>query len=407
MLLILQDSATLPIRFVWGIDPVDSGNYMDPMDRGKLKLDASFNVSSRPAQEFLLNFCLEFKRQPFYRMPSSPSTMHNCFIESFVTTMDRRCIDPMSSEDRTPCCQNVRFPYEPHIFERCVPEIIAILHESPRFIYLPGVAGLRFARKTVGNGTINERPPLMQALVVEFESNQPYTMSYTTIGAFEADVQRWFDAAMVSAPPGMRGAWFISDLEFYDLQDTLSRDTMSAIVVAMSVAWIVLFLVTLNMLISLLAILTVTFTIFTTIAAIVLMGWKLNVLESIAISTAIGLTIDFSLHYGNNYRYCPEKTRVAATKYSLVRMIGPTAMAALTTGAAGAVMLPSRVLAYIQIGKFLVIVMAVSWAYATLYLMSALRLFGPQNGFGQLEWPKCKKTTDTDANEGIVEAEPR
>lgn len=65
-------------------------------------------------------------------------------------------------------------------------------------------------------------------------------------------------------------------------------------------------------------------------------------------------------------------------------MSGPVAMAAVTTGTAGAVMMPSLVLAYIQIGIFLVTVMAVSWFYATFHLGALLAVAGPQNGFGQL-----------------------
>lgn len=41
-------------------------------------------------------------------------------------------------------------------------------------------------------------------------------------------------------------------------------------------------------------------------------------------------------------------------------MCGPTTMAMLTTLLVGAVMLPSRVLAYLQIGLFLIVIMIVS-----------------------------------------------
>lgn len=332
----------------------------------------------------------------------------SCFIENVIRTMDRRCVDPMSLEDRSPCCDTAQFPYEPHIFDRCLPDVLGILYESPRYVFMPGVAGPKFGRDTLGNGTVEEDPPIVRALVVEFESIQPYSMSYTELSAFQHSVDAWFGSAMLLAPDGMKHAWFISELSFFDLQATLSTDTMYAIGVAMVVCLVVLILVTLNLLISLLAIVTVTLTIFSTIAILVLMDWKLNVLESISVSTAIGLTIDFSLHYGNNYRYCPERSREAATRYSLTRMIGPTAMAALTTGAAGAFMLPSRVLAYIQIGKFLVIVMAVSWSYATFFFMSALRVIGPQNGFGQLKWSRRRKKRATGSNtNGAIDMEPR
>lgn len=79
------------------------------------------------------------------------------------------------------------------------------------------------------------------------------------------------------------------------------------------------------------------------------MGWSLNVLESVAVTTAIGLAVDFSLHYGIIYGLSAENCRESAVGLTLTRMGGPTLMAALTTGAAGFFMLPSSVLAYIQV----------------------------------------------------------
>lgn len=74
-------------------------------------------------------------------------------------------------------------------------------------------------------------------------------------------------------------------------------------------------------------------------------------------------------------------------------MIQPTALAALTTGAAGAFMIPSSVLAYIQIGIFLVVSMTISWIFSTFFLMSLLYLIGPENGFGQFKIPNWRKPT--------------
>lgn len=301
----------------------------------------------------------------------------------------------MSSIDRTPCCESSKFPYPPHIFDECLPQIISILYKSPRDVFIPGIAGPKFARSSSSLRASNasepkhDFPPVVKAVVVEFESTQSYTMSYTEIENFTKTVERWFESAMVSAPAGMHNAWFISELNFYDLQRTLSYGTMMAIAIAMATSLIILLLVTLNICISIFAVLTVTLTILATIASLVLLGWKLNVLESIAVSTAIGLAVDFTLHFGVNYCLSPLTDRVSAVRYSLSRMIGPTIMAAVTTGAAGAFMIPSSVLAYTQIGSFLLIVMSISWLYGTFFFASILCVIGPQNNFGQIRMPSC------------------
>lgn len=373
-----EDVATMPARFVWGVHPTDSGNFNDPSSLGELEFDMTFNISSTESQLWLHDFCTRFRRQPFYQYSGHGQVVLNCFIENFHNAMHRPCITAMTGQDRTPCCRVSTFPYAPHVFDQCLPIVLTTYYESPPVIFLPTNGGPKFDRDIYSN-----RTPAVRAMVIEYYTTQEISLSYVDIAEFQLTIQTWFDNETKSAPVGLRNGWFVSDLAFYDLQDTLTYDTLMAIFTAMLFSLFVLAFFTLNVVISVYSILTIMFTIMTTIGILVLMGWKLNVLESIAVSTAIGLTIDFSLHYGNDYRQCADKERVASVRYALTRMIGPTFMAALTTGAAGAFMLPSRVLAYIQIGKFLVIVMTVSWLYATFFLMSMLRLLGPQSDFGQ------------------------
>lgn len=157
----------------------------------------------------------------------------------------------------------------------------------------------------------------------------------------------------------------------------------------MFVALAVLFAVTFNVPLSLIAILTISCIIFVSISILILFGWKLNILESIAISLAIGLSVDFSLHYAVNYKLCADKTnRKICVTHSLSMMAAPSLMAAITTGASGLFMLPSVVLPYIQIGIFLIVVSSVSWLYASFFQMSILYRYGPQNEYGQFTYPK-------------------
>lgn len=100
--------------------------------------------------------------------------------------------------------------------------------------------------------------------------------------------------------------------------------------------------------------------------------------------------MDFSLHYGVSYRACDSVERVDRVKAALEQMAGPSLMAAVTTGAAGAFMLPSHVLAYIQIGIFLLLVMGISWSYATFFLCPLLAIAGPSSGFAQYHYPSIR-----------------
>uniref|UniRef100_A0A336L3V2 CSON002639 protein n=1 Tax=Culicoides sonorensis TaxID=179676 RepID=A0A336L3V2_CULSO len=380
------DNFKLPLRFVWGIEPIDTGNYLDPLSRGQLTFDSSFNVSSPESQIWLLNFCKSLKQQQFTSL-SYGLLLPNCFIENFIQWMSRRCLDDMSGINRYPCCEDSTFPFNSEIFDICLPESISSLYETPREYFMPGLAGPKFSRRNVSisNNTVYST---VMAIVIEYDSTQFFTMSYTEMSKFVDMVETWFTEILKSAPNGLKRGWFISDLEFYDLQNSLSKGTLLSILLSIGISLLVLLMVTLNIFVSFYAIVTVALSIFTTIAILVCMNWKLNVLESIAVSTVIGLSIDFSLHYGVHYRLCNEPNRQSAAKFAISRMLQPTLMAAVTTIVAGTLMLFSSVLAYIQIGIFLVVVMAVSWIFSTFFLMSTLYLIGPQYGFGQFEFPK-------------------
>jgi hypothetical protein len=110
-------SYKMPLRFIWGIKPVDYGNYLDPSSKGILEYDSEFDVSSTDSQRWMLRFCEQVRKQPFYKHTLGP-LLSNCFMETFKEWMERRCKDDLTGEDRAPCCQASMFPYTTPIFER-------------------------------------------------------------------------------------------------------------------------------------------------------------------------------------------------------------------------------------------------------------------------------------------------
>lgn len=300
----------------------------------------------------------------------------------------------MTNISHAPCCDEQTFPYSPNVFDQCLSETISSLYKSPRFIFVPGVSGPKFERNSTDFHSTT--PPAVRAIVIEYESSQPFSTSHIEIANFTSHVQNWFNGILKSAPHSLQNGWFISELSFYDLQQILSSSTINAASIAMGSSLIVLLLFTMNWLNSIYAVVTVIFTILTTLAILVLCGWKLNILESISVSTAIGLGMDFVCHYALSYIASDKPDRRSCSNYSLSRMIGPTIMAAVTTWLAGFFMLFSTVLAYQQIGMFLIIVMTVSWMYATFFFGSLLSAMGPmikviqrnrieRNGMDQLQ----------------------
>ena len=64
------------------------------------------------------------------------------------------------------------------------------------------------------------------------------------------------------------------------------------------------------------------------------LGWRLNILESVAITLAIGLSVDFTLHYAVKFRQA-KGDNMGRVAYAASHTAGPVAMAAITTLLAG------------------------------------------------------------------------
>uniref|UniRef100_A0A4W2ELU8 Protein dispatched homolog 1 n=1 Tax=Bos indicus x Bos taurus TaxID=30522 RepID=A0A4W2ELU8_BOBOX len=363
----------MPITVIWGVSPEDNGNPLNPKSKGKLTLDSAFNIASPASQVWILHFCQKLRNQTFFYQ-TDEQDFTSCFIETFKQWMENQdCDEPALY----PCCSHWSFPYKQEIFELCIKRAIMELERSTGYHLDSKTPGPRF--------DINDT---IRAVVLEFQSTYLFTLAYEKMHQFYKEVDSWISNELSSAPEGLSHGWFVSNLEFYDLQDSLSDGTLIAMGLSVAVAFSVMLLTTWNIIISLYAIISIAGTIFVTVGSLVLLGWELNVLESVTISVAVGLSVDFAVHYGVAYRLAPDADREGKVIFSLSRMGSAIAMAALTTFVAGAMMMPSTVLAYTQLGTFMMLIMCISWAFATFFFQCMCRCLGPQGTCGQIPLPK-------------------
>uniref|UniRef100_A0A8C5KVJ3 Protein dispatched homolog 1 n=1 Tax=Jaculus jaculus TaxID=51337 RepID=A0A8C5KVJ3_JACJA len=363
----------MPITVIWGVSPEDSGNPLNPKSKGKLTLDSTFNIASPASQAWILHFCQKLRNQTFFYQ-TDEQDFTSCFIETFKQWMENQdCDEPALY----PCCSHCSFPYKQEVFEVCIKRAIMELERSTGYHLDSKTPGPRF--------DINDT---IRAVVLEFQSTYLFTLAYEKMHQFYEEVDTWISSELSSAPEGLSHGWFVSNLEFYDLQDSLSDGTLIAMGLSVAVAFSVMLLTTWNIIVSLYAIVSIAGTIFVTVGSLVLLGWELNVLESVTISVAVGLSVDFAVHYGVAYRLAADPDREGKVVFSLSRMGSAIAMAALTTFVAGAMMMPSTVLAYTQLGTFMMLIMGVSWAFATFFFQCLCRCLGPQGSCGQIPLPR-------------------
>ena len=97
--------------------------------------------------------------------------------------MERHCYDSIDKVDRTPCCKTSQFPFPPVVFENCTIQAVDSLYRTPRTHFTlinPDLVGPKFSR--------NLTHPKLQALVLEYDTDVPFSLSYTKMHEFYTKV---------------------------------------------------------------------------------------------------------------------------------------------------------------------------------------------------------------------------
>lgn len=355
---------TLPIRVVFGVDPLDNGNIFDSHDKGYLVFDKNFDISEPNAQTWMLEFCKKLKQQRFIKQ-NVELEYSNCFIETFKSWMERPCQDPVQPEiDRSPCCQGYDFPFSKSTFNKCVGEAVKIIRKTPQSE--PNInAGVRFFKNSTR----------IAAIIIEYQSNKLFTSSYRKMDRFFNDVDAWVSWQINNtAPPSLRSGWFMSsNLEWLALQNELLESTTTSIILEIVFAMFALLICTRDFVIMIAGTITIGTIIIMTVASLIILRWTLGVAESIMISLTIGLSIDFALHYSVAYSESKKNGSNDCIVHGVFQQVGgPIALATITTSVAGFVIIWSDILAYQELGAFLILLAILSWLNSTFFLLPML-----------------------------------
>ncbi len=363
---------------LFGIKTTDTGDIWNPDDRGSLVLDDSFEFFTEDHQEWLLEFCTDLRNQSFF----DDFSYNGCFIEPMIQFMEGPCDHPLQTQNQ--CCNNaISFPYDQSIFKTCF-KLCASLG--------PCSFGVRFH---------NESDEFV-AIYIHYFSSTPVSFDFNIMQDHWMATDGWMEKQLETAPEPLKKGWIIStgggaQLYFYDLQNSLATGTLFALAITLIIAFVILGLTILNLVLAFYAILTVASAVFVTVACLVLLGWELNIFESIILILSVGLCVDFTLHYGVAYRVAPEiASRERRSEFSIETMTAAISVAALTTFMAGVFMFAANINAYYQLGLFLTLVMSVSWVYSTFFFQSLCRIAGPQNRCGDLTVLLCCSCKNND-----------
>ncbi|KAM9354417.1 protein dispatched homolog 2 [Pholidichthys leucotaenia] len=370
------------LMLVWGVKPTDNGDHFNPRNNGSLVLDLDFNMSQPDAQIWLRDLCRRVQNQSFYSPPSSPEdvlTDNICLMEQLIHwAAVRRCSD--SDDTFHFCCNDATFPYPPSVFENCLSMMLAEKYAEGHLAHSGGVYFQPDGR--------------VAALVLAFKTTYLYSFNFSRTSIFYKEILTWFNVEISGAPQGLEKGWFISELSLFDLQQSLSSEMLVVAGFSIALTFVLLFLTTWNIPLSMYGTVAVGGSVFVTVGLLVLLEWQLSGIEALFISSAAGLSVDFVANYCISYSLAPHPDKIGKVAHATKRMGCPVAIVSGAFFCMGIIMLPATALLFRKLGIFLFLVKSVACGFATFFFQSLCCFFGPQNNCGMITMPCFSDHTD-------------
>uniref|UniRef100_A0A4W6FCW8 Dispatched RND transporter family member 2 n=1 Tax=Lates calcarifer TaxID=8187 RepID=A0A4W6FCW8_LATCA len=371
------------LMLVWGVKPSDNGDHFDPKSNGSLVLDPTFNMSQPDAQVWLRDICGRVQNQSFYSPPPPEDrnvmTDNICLVEQLIHWVSvRRCSE--SDDALHFCCNDIPFPYPPSVFENCLSMMLAERYTEG---HLAHSGGLYF-----------QPDGRVAALVLAFKTTYLYSFNFSRTSVFYREILTWFNREISGAPQGLENGWFISQLSLFDLQQSLSSETLVVAGFSVALTFILLLLTTWNIPLSIYGTIAVGGSVFVTVGLLVLLEWQLSGIEALFISSAAGLSVDFIANYCISYSLAPHSDKIGKVAHSTKRMGCPVAIVSGAFFSMGIIMLPATALLFRKLGIFLFLVKCVACGFATFFFQSLCCFFGPQKNCGKITLPCFSDQTD-------------
>ncbi len=401
---------SMGIRFVVGFKGEDNGNSWDPYDYGTIQYTGELNDLGSNAQKqvAMVDICDDFRASEYYSDPCLKDEDwsmcrvqgESCPLEIFKEWITVSCEDVASAyasggafeygfdycssspgDDcpksvaklpmRTTCC-GLSFPMEddPQTFEGCLRDFNSFFQDEMG----DSDSGTGLWWSVVDSDSSDEVK--LKAVTVSFATTQKWNAKY--------DSQKQYYDKMMGILDGFRDeggfkyAFFATGLGFFDLQRSLSIGAYQSAGLSFVFAFVVLLVTSRSIIATTLGILNIIAIVACIVGLLVLRGWELNIMESVIMAVAVGLSVDFSAHYAHTYLHSPKKgSREASVTYMLSTMGNSVFTGALTTFIAGAFMCFAQTLFFYQFGFFMSTAMIFSWIYTNFFLSPMLAVGGP------------------------------
>jgi len=205
----------------------------------------------------------------------------------------------------------------------------------------------------------------------------------------------WIDGQLQVNTHGYMSTFLFS---WMTTTEALLRNTIQSVTIALFFCWFVLVFTTRNLITGTLALIVVMCIVLGAAGMMVVAGWKLGIIESIACIVIIGISVDYSVHIAHAYNVAvPENAmdlskpqeRIAKAKMAL-GSIGISLVSGVMTSLGSTLFLWfCQINFFRKFGMFLFMTLVISFLLAFLLLVPLLVLLGPAKGMCDLPKLPC------------------
>jgi len=375
---------------------------------GILKFCDDMRASRFAIKDPSCEYAFHDKTNPTFRLPTLGTEVGHCKsgvycymyqLQDYVTAHCKQCIPgrqkPSGDFGCNPtanftACRDLDGNIFPTTFP--VPDAHKILQTEGFRNYMKDLNRLRYS---AGHGKENGRMKTMTG----FEYNTGGWMGFIGVNfsmpkrqAYDGKV-KWFvdtkafvesksNAKLQAFGTNQRFNWMVTEAALY-------RNTIMSFAIAVVFAWIMLVLTGWNWWNGTLGFMAVVIICIVSCGFMVIMGWELGIIESIAIITVVGVSVDYSVHlmhaYGESQAETVEEKVQSALKTMGISLIGGVA----TTVGAALFLFFAEIQFFSKFGKFLAITVIVSIFVAFTFLMPFVLVCGKPGSFGKLPALPC------------------
>jgi protein dispatched 1 len=293
----------LRVSYIFGLrvndGNIDYGSFYQPDNLGtKLSYDKKyFNFYHEKAQYWLSKFCHSLKYSNESKDDIQSFELANkykiCLFDYLTDILAKPC--NLSNQI---CCNQTSFPFRENILRYCLSNstfltrhfsnMFSLLYEK---LYYDSQNGLIkvVEYQQITSFIWNANYEKMKKIYSKIDSSFAHTIKYSA-----------YD--FITNLDMKKNAFFTSDFDFYDLQSNLLNSTLTSFLISLFVVALIMLIATRgNLIVTFFAILSIDFAISSTVGTLALLKWELNIVESVTIILAIGLSIDFVVHFGIAY----------------------------------------------------------------------------------------------------------